>query len=157
MEYSRIKGVVVLSMIALLFFTSACKKELSVDSAKVKPPIRTYIITARADKKGTNSNSVGKAVLSGQYDEETKVLDYSIEYTEIVPMLMTLRYGAKGSAGTFVRELYNAQTSKQATIRGSFALTPLQERNLLKGLWFVSVSTATMAAEISGVLTYKQK
>jgi hypothetical protein len=70
---------------------------------------------------------------------------------------MTLRYGPKGSAGTFVKELYNISKGKLTVIKGGFELTPLQERNLLKGLWFVAVNTATMAPAISGVLTYKQQ
>lgn len=151
------KGFVGLFAAVVLFFLGSCKKELSTESAKIKPPIRTYIVTARADKKGTNSNSAGTAVLKGQYDEESKVLKYSIEYSDIDPQIMTLRYGPKGSAGTFVKELYNNHNGKQTLIQGAFELTPLQERNLLKGLWFVAVSTATLSPEISGVLTFKQQ
>jgi len=151
------KGFVGLFAAVVLFFLGSCKKELSTESAKIKPPIRTYIVTARADKKGTNSNSAGTAVLKGRYDEESKVLKYSIEYSDIDPQIMTLRYGPKGSAGTFVKELYNNHNGKQTLIQGAFELTPLQERNLLKGLWFVAVSTATLSPEISGVLTFKQQ
>lgn len=151
------KGFVGLFAAVVLFFLGSCKKELSTESAKIKPPIRAYIVTARADKKGTNSNSAGTAVLKGQYDEESKVLKYSIEYSDIDPQIMTLRYGPKGSVGTFVKELYNNHNGKQTLIQGAFELTPLQERNLLKGLWFVTVSTATLSPEISGVLTFKQQ
>ncbi|MEJ7557303.1 MAG: CHRD domain-containing protein [Pedobacter sp.] len=157
MIQSWIKGVVRLCLAILLLFLGACKKESSAESAKVKPPVRIYVVTARADKKGTNSSSAGTAVLKGQYDEETKVLSYSIEYTDIEPQVMTLRYGPKGSAGTFVKELYNINRGKLSVINGGFELTPLQERNLLKGLWFVAVNTAIMTPEISGVLTYKQQ
>jgi hypothetical protein len=157
MKHSRTKGFVGLATGVVLLFLGACKKEMSSESAKVKPPVRTYLVTARADKKGTNSNSVGTAVLKGQYNEETKVLSYSIEYSDIEPLIMTLRYGPKGSAGTFVKELYNIHSGKLTIVKGGFELTPLQERNLLKGLWFVAVSTATLSPEISGVLTFKQQ
>jgi len=157
MKHFKVKGFIALITVFMVFLLGACKKELSAESAKVKPPIRTYVITARADKKGTNSNSAGTTVLKGQYDEETKVLVYSIEYSDIDPQIMTLRYGPKGSAGTFVKELYNNHNGKQTLIQGAFELTPLQERNLLKGLWFVAVSTATLSPEISGVLTFKQQ
>ncbi|RZL19891.1 MAG: hypothetical protein EOO89_01930 [Pedobacter sp.] len=157
MKHFKVKGFIALITVFMVFLLGACKKELSAESAKVKPPIRTYVITARADKKGTNSNSAGTTVLKGQYDEETKVLVYSIEYSDIDPQVMTLRYGTKGSVGTFVKELYNITAGKKALIKGSFELTPLQERNLLKGLWFVTVNTAVMSPEISGVLTYKQQ
>jgi len=157
MKDSNTKGFVRLVLAVVLCFLGACKKELSIESAKIKPPVRIYIVTARADKKGTNSNSAGSAVLRGNYDEETKVLSYSIDYIDIEPHVMTLRYGSKGSVGTFVRELYNIQNGKLSVVRGGFELTPLQERNFLKGLWFVTVNTATMSPEISGVLTYKQQ
>jgi hypothetical protein len=157
MKHKWTKGSAALFLAVVLFALTACKKELNTESAKVKPPVRTYVVTARADKKGTNSSSAGTAVLKGQYDEETKVLSYSIEYSDIEPQVMTLRYGPKGSAGTFVKELYNISKGKLTVINGGFELTPLQERNLLKGLWFVAVNTATMAPAISGVLTYKQQ
>jgi hypothetical protein len=157
MKHSKTKGFMALFLAAVLFSLGACKKGLSAESAKVKPPVRVYVITARADKKGTNSNSAGKAELKGQYDEETKVLNYSIQYSDIEPQIVTLRFGPKGSVGTFVKELYNINKGKLTVIKGAFELTPLQERNLLKGLWFVAVNTATMSPEISGVLTFKQQ
>ena len=157
MGYYRFKGFVGLFVVVTLFSVAACKKEQSTESARIKPPIRSYIVTARADKKGTNSNSAGSAVLKGQYDEETKMLVYSIDYTDIEPQVMTLRYGPKGSAGTFIKELYNIHNGKLSVIKGDLELTPLQERNLLKGLWFLAVSSKTMSPEISGVLTYKQQ
>jgi len=157
MERSRRKGFGSLALAVMLLILISCKKEQSTETAKVKPPVRTYVVTARADKKGTNSNSAGTAMLKGQYDEETKMLSYSIEYTDIVPQIITMRYGSKGSAGTLVKELYNNRNGRITVIQGDFELTPLQERNLLKGLWFVAVTTSTMSPEISGVLTYKQQ
>lgn len=140
----------------LLLFTG-CEKELAAEAVKVKPPVRTYVVTARADKRGTNSTSPGTAVLSGTYNEETKLLSYSIEFAEISPRTISMRYGPRGSVGTFVRELYNSTYAPGTVIKGSFSLTPLQERNMLKGLWSVSVSTAAMSPEISGFLTLKQQ
>jgi hypothetical protein len=157
MKHNRFKGFVGLFVVVALVSVAGCKKEQSTESARIKPPIRSYIVTARADKKGTNSNSAGSAVLKGQYDEETKMLVYSIEYADIEPQVMTLRYGPNGSAGTFVKELYNIRNGKLNVVKGDLELTPLQERNLLKGLWFVAVSSKTMSPEISGVLTYKQQ
>lgn len=157
MERSRRKGFGSLALAVMLLILISCKKDQSTETAKVKPPVRTYVVTARADKKGTNSNSAGTAMLKGQYDEETKMLSYSIEYTDIVPQIITMRYGPKGSAGTLVKELYNNRNGRITVIQGDFELTPLQERNLLKGLWFVAVTTSTMSPEISGVLTYKQQ
>jgi hypothetical protein len=94
MEGSRRKGFGSLALAVMLLILISCKKDQSTETAKVKPPVRTYVVTARADKKGTNSNSAGTAMLKGQYDEETKMLSYSIEYTDIVPQIITMRYGS---------------------------------------------------------------
>ena len=118
-----------------------------------------YVVTARIDKKGTNSNSEGTAVLKGKYDEDTKVLSYSIEYKDLTPVLITLRSGFKGSVGTLVKELYKSDIEKQIseTVSGTMSLNPLQERNLLKGQWFIAINTVIMTPEITGILTLKQQ
>ena len=137
----------------------ACKKEVPVDGVKIKPPVRIYLLTARIDKKGTNSNSEGTAVLKGKYDDNTKLLSYSIEYKNLTPVLIALRSGAKGSVGTLVKELYKSDNEKQIseTVSGTILLNPLQERNLLKGQWFVAINTLMMTPEITGMLTLKQQ
>ena len=88
----------------ILFCGLGCKKIDSIADTKIKPPIRTYVVTARIDKKGTNSNSEGTAVLKGTYDEGTKALSYTLEYKDLEPQLITLRSGAKGSVGTLMRK-----------------------------------------------------
>jgi hypothetical protein len=144
--------------ISLLMFcisVSACKKVASAEEAKINPPVRSYVITARIDKKGTNTISEGVGILKGTYDEQTKILVYNLEYEKIVPILITLRSGAKGTAGILIKELY--KDGAAAAISGSISLSPLQERNLLKGLWFVSMNSTTASPDISGSLTLKQK
>ena len=150
-----------LPLVTVLFCFLSCKKDAAgVDQAKIKAPVLTYVIMARADKKGTNSNSEGTALLKGSYNEDTKMLSYTVEYTGLVPQLILLRSGARGKAGELVHELYKKGTvnlpSPAVNISGSFVLTPLQERNLLKRLFFISVNTLTLAPEISGYLTLKQ-
>lgn len=144
----------------ILLLTVSCKKKQDLaEDTKIKPPVRAYIVTARVDKKGTNSNSEGTAMLKGNYDEGTKELSYSVEFKNIDPLVITLRSGAKGSAGTLITEIYKKGEGKvtSALIKGGFTLNPLQERNLLKGRWFVAVNTLKMSPEISGILTLKQQ
>lgn len=148
------------SVFLILFFTASCKKKEDVtEEAKVKPPVRTYVVTARVDKKGTNSNSEGTAVLKGNYDEGTKVLSYAVEFKNIDPTLITLRSGPKGSTGSLITEIYKPTVGKVAVaaIKGNLVLNPLNERNLLKGSFFVAVNTVKLSPEISGVLTLKQQ
>ena len=140
----------------MMVVLGGCKKE-PAQSQKIKPPVRSYVVTARIDKKGTNTDSEGTAVLKGDYDQGTKLLRYSLEYDKIVPEQISLRNGVKGSKGTLILELYKPGSTKLgAPLSGSIALTPLQERNLLKGYWFVAINTLQRSPEISGVLTLKQ-
>lgn len=144
-------------LFCLVFCLWACKKVPEADQ-KIKPPIRSYIITARIDKKGTNTNSEGTAVLKGTYDEGTKLLSYKLEYKDLIPEEISLRNGAKGSKGTLTAILYkNSGATVPLPLSGTFTLSPLQERNLLKGFWFVSFNTLLRSPDISGVLTLKQK
>lgn len=133
-----------------------CKKE-SESSQKIKPPVRSYVVTARVDKKGANTDSEGTAVLKGKYDEGTKLLSYSLEYEKLVPSEISLRTGVKGSKGTLVQEIKLPNgSSTAAPLSGSIVLTPLQERYLLKGYWFVAINTLERSPDISGILTLKQ-
>lgn len=159
MIYYKARGFLPQLVAVLILCCCSCKKN-TVEEARIKPPVREYIVTARIDKKGTNSTSEGTAVLKGTYNEDSKALNYSLEYKDIIPRLITLRSGAKGSAGSFIKELYNRETDKSAAnkaIAGSLKLSPLQERNLLKGQWFVAINTTIMNPEISGILTLKQR
>lgn len=150
-----LQGIVLL----ILWQGFSCKKEVdNIEQAMLNPPVKSYIITARIDKKGTNSNSEGTAVLKGTYDEATKLLEYKLEYKDLVPELITFRSGGKGTAGVLVKEVYRiSEKMNSMTVSGTIALSPLQERNLLKGLWFVSINTLKLSPEISGYLTFKQK
>lgn len=145
-----------IGIVGVLLLASACKKDVP-GSQKIKPPVRSYVVTARIDKKGTNTDSEGKAVLKGGYDEGTKLLKYSLEYEDIVPDQISLRNGVKGSKGTLIQEIYHSPgTGKPEPLSGAIVLTPLQERNLLRGYWFVAINTLERSPDISGVLTLKQ-
>jgi hypothetical protein len=152
------QGVIFLRMgfFFLFFFLWGFKKP-PVAYNKIKPPVRSYVVTARIDKKGTNSNSEGTAVLKGVYDEGTKLLSYKLEYKDLVPEEISLRNGTKGSKGTLTAVLYkNSGATVPLPLSGTLTLSPLQERNLLKGLWFVAINTLAKSPEISGILTLKQ-
>ncbi|WEK21561.1 MAG: hypothetical protein P0Y49_10470 [Candidatus Pedobacter colombiensis] len=155
---TRFDFLQIIALLMLLCFGSCKKQDNQEDKAMLNPPVRTYIVTARIDKKGTNSNSEGTAVLKGEYDEATKLLSYKLEYSALVPELITFRNGPKGSVGVLIKELYrNSGKAISLPLSGSLLLSPLQERNLLKGQWFVSINTLELTPEISGYLTLKQK
>ncbi|WP_316822172.1 hypothetical protein [Pedobacter gandavensis] len=133
-----------------------CKKE-SEGSQKIKPPVRSYAVTARIDKKEPNTDSKGTAMLKGAYDEGSKMLSYSLKYENLLPTEISLRTGTKGSKGTLVQVIKIPEGANQAApLTGTIVLTPLQERYLLKGYWFVAMNTLERSPEISGILTLKQ-
>lgn len=148
-----------IGMLFICSFVACEKKQVLMEETKMKAPVRTYIVTARIDRKGTNSNSVGTAVLKGTYNESTKAFSYAIEYQQIDPVSIALRSGGKGTIGSLIREVYNVneESGGALPVKGGFVLSPLQERNLLRGLWFVAINTSLMSPEISGVLTLKQQ
>jgi hypothetical protein len=142
----------------VVFVLLSCKKNSSIEDTRINPPVREYIIKARIDKKGTNTNAEGTGILNGSYDEGSKQLAYTLSFKNIAASLITIRSGIKGSAGELVKEIYKSKGQvSELEINGGFTLTPLQERNLLKGLWFVAINTGSVSPEISGVLTLKQK
>ncbi|QNK61854.1 CHRD domain-containing protein [Pedobacter sp. PAMC26386] len=152
--YAALGKVLFLVIFALL----SCKKKSSTEETRINPPVRAYLITARIDKKGTNTNAEGTGILNGSYDEGSKQLSYTLSFKDIAPSLITIRSGIKGSVGELVKEIYKSKGQiSTLEISGGFTLTPLQERNLLKGLWFVAINTVSVAPDISGVLTLKQK
>jgi hypothetical protein len=146
------------SLILMVFVLLSCKKKPLIEETKINPPIKTYVIIARIDKKGTNTNAEGTGLLKGTYDEGSKQLSFTLTFEKIAPILITIRSGVKGSAGELVKEIYKSKGEVSTLVfKGGLTLTPLQERNLLKGLWFVAMNTVSASPEISGVLTLKQK
>ena len=151
----KVLGMILILMVVLKM---SCKKESSTGETKINPPVKSYIITARIDKKGTNTNAEGTGILKGTYDEGTKQLTYTLNFEKIAPTIITLRSGFKGSVGELVKEIYKSNGQISALeITGRLSLNPLQERNLLKGLWFVAMNTVSDTPDISGGLTLKQK
>jgi len=152
--------ITIIGVIFMLCILAACEKKQEImEDTKIKPPVRSYVVTARIDKKGTNSTSEGTAVLKGTYSEGTKSFSYTLEYQDLEPVSIMLRSGAKGTFGSLVKEMYKKadENSVLLPIKGGFVLTPLQERNLLRGLWFVTINTPVRSPEISGILTLKQQ
>jgi hypothetical protein len=159
MAAEKFKFCVFTGAFLMLFCMSSCEKQQLAEDARIEPPIKTYVVTARIDRKGTNSASIGTGVLQGSYDEGSKAFTYALKYDSISPSLITLRSGIKGTAGELIKEIYKAggTAALKQPISGSLILSPLQERNLLKGLWFVAIATGSGAPEISGSVTLKQK
>lgn len=147
-----------LLLISGLFSGCLKDEETGVIATKIKSPQRTYHVTARLDKKEANTDSKATGLLVGQYSEKTKVFSYTITYDIIEPLSIKLGRGSRGSVGNTVFIFDKNSGSKYVSpLKGQKALTALQERDLIKGLWFLSIETATYKpSEIRGQLTLKQ-
>ena len=107
----------------IVFVLLSCKKKSSTEETRINPPIRTYIITARINKKGTNTNAEGTGTLNGSYDEGSKQLLYTLSFEDIAPTLITIRSGVKGSVGELVKEIYKSKGQVSTLkISGEFTL-----------------------------------
>ncbi|PIH04452.1 hypothetical protein CS542_00910 [Pedobacter sp. IW39] len=67
--------------------------------------------------------------------------------------IITLRSGSRISWRIGQGDIQEQRTNFRVEITGRLNLNPLQERNLLKGLWFVAMNTVSDAPDISGYLT----
>ena len=145
-------------LIAFLFF--ACGKESAqVEEITIKPPQKGYKVIARIDNKQSGTESPAKGVLSGTYNEETKALTYKLEYEGCQPKSVKIKKGSRGAFGTAMYELPRDSSGHYFSgIQGTKKLTALQERDLLKGLWFVVVESEKYPLqEIRGQITLKSE
>ncbi|WP_369410258.1 CHRD domain-containing protein [Hufsiella ginkgonis] len=141
--------------LALLCCLSCSKIEEA--GPKVKAPLRSYTITSRLDNKQAGTDSQATGVLKGTYSEVTKLLVYSLEFSVPEPLSVRIDKGAKGAVGVWVSEFAkNAGHAYKSPITGQKKLTSLEERDLLKGIWYISVETSNYKpSEIRGMVTVK--
>ncbi|TZF85917.1 CHRD domain-containing protein (plasmid) [Pedobacter sp. BS3] len=138
--------------------TSCLKEELSTRDARLKAPVRSYSVTARIDNKEANNDSEAKGMLKGAYDESTMVFTYTLSFEGVTPRAILFKRGARGSAGTLLWKVPENDGGKyKSPVKGSTVLSALQERDLLKGAWFITIDSESRSPEIRGIITLKQK
>ncbi len=141
----------------ILITTSACtQKEESF--TKVKAPLHNYSITSRLDNKQAGTTSEATAVLKGTYSEATKILTYTLTFDVDSPVSIRIDKGARGSLGIGTIEVpKESALSYKSPVSGGITLTSLEERDMLRGLWFMSIESAKFQPyEIRGRITIKQ-
>lgn len=83
-----------------------------------------------------------------EYDKNSKLLSYTIDYAGTNPTAMHFHKGAIGEAGDVAAEVEGPYSSG---MEGSITLTEAQEEDLLAGLWYLNVHSDEFAAgEIRG-------
>lgn len=141
-----------------LFMASSCAKS-EEELTRVKAPLRNYTVTARLDNKQAGTDSKATGILKGTYSETTKLFTYKLSYEGLTPTLIKIEKGAKGALGTVIVEIARNDSSYyKSPLIGGKKLNSLQERDLIKGLWFISIESASYKPnEIRGMVTIKQK
>lgn len=145
-------------LLACLLF--ACSKEATqVEEITIKPPLKGYKVIARLDNKQSGTESAAKGVFAGTYNENTKALSYKFDFEACLPKSVKIKKGARGVPGTLVYELPKDSIRQYFSgIEGVKKLTPLQERDFLKGFWFVVVESEKYPVqEIRGQITLKSE
>jgi hypothetical protein len=101
----------------------------------------------------TNPGNVGSGLgtISGDYDEMTNLLNYSLEWTGLATSVTNIHFhlGAPGVAGGVELGVPGPWASPQ--IGTSIALDATQEMNLLDGNWYLNIHTGDfVGGEIRG-------
>ncbi len=144
-------------LVASMMF-SCIKEDVSTHDARLKAPVRTYSITSRIDNKEANNDSKATGILKGQYDESTKIFTCNLGFEGVAPKAVMIKKGARGTAGTLIWKIpANDGQSYKAPVTGKMVLSALQERDLLKGTWFITIDSELRSPEIRGIITLKQK
>ncbi len=130
-----------------------------MEEVTVKPPLKSYKVTARLDNKQSGTSSEAKGIFTGSYNERTKILTYKIEFTGINPKSIEVKKGPRGTSGSLVYELpRKASSLYESGQEGQRLLTALQERDLIKGNWFIIICTEKYPLqEIRGQITLKSE
>lgn len=153
--------VAVVSRIALLLgllLISCVKENVSIQGARVKVPVRNYTVTARINNKEANNDSEASGLLKGNYDENSKELSFTISFEGVDPLAINVKEGPRGTNGTLLWKVAtNSQEAYKSPVNGKRILTALQERNLIKGNWFITIDSQLRKPEIRGIITLKQK
>ncbi|HCN82122.1 MAG TPA: hypothetical protein DIT07_00655 [Sphingobacteriaceae bacterium] len=153
----KLKGPHRVFCFLMMLMTIACTKE-DVEQVKAKAPLRSYIVTARLDNKQTGTDSQATGILKGTYSEKTKLFTYTLNYENVTPIAISINKRLKGAVGTLVIKLSELEGSTSSSpLLGKKHLSSLEERDLIKGAWLVTITSAKYGtSEISGQITLKR-
>jgi hypothetical protein len=149
------KGLLICYLSGILLVAACTKPE--IEQIKVKAPLRNYVVTARLDNKQAETESHATGLLKGTYSEKTKLFTYTLKYENLTPVAISINKGTRGATGTVVIKIMNAENAVTSPFSGEKYLSSLEERDLIKGLWFVTIGSARYSVcEIRGQVTIKQ-
>lgn len=137
------------SFIALFFLATTifvgCKKEeavIPVDNVT----FANVQVNSNQEVPTNTSSSTGTSNIT--YEKNSNTLTYTINYSGVTPTAMHFHKGAIGVSGPVALEVKAPYTSG---MKGTLTLTDAQETDLLAGLWYLNIHSATFTGgEIRG-------
>lgn len=122
------------SFVVLSFTLFSCATKSEGDNNLVQ--FDDVVLNGANEVPPNNSSATG--TFTGTYDKTTKVLNYTITYSDITPTAMHFHKGEPGENGGV--EIGIGSAPYTSPVNGSTpALTAEQEADLLAGLWYVNV------------------
>ncbi|WP_375161728.1 CHRD domain-containing protein [Bradyrhizobium sp. RDT46] len=120
-------------------------------------PSRAEVIKLQAELKGSNevppNNSSGSGRAEATFDSETKVLTYTVTFTDLSGPAMGAHFHGPSEAGKNAGIVLPFKTV-QSPIQGSATLTDAQAADLLAGKWYANIHTAANpGGELRGQMT----
>jgi hypothetical protein len=134
-----------LGLSVLLFMTGCDKNDYKTD------PTVTFTSTLNGSNEETATGSTATGTASATYNMNTKILDVTVNYTGLTPVAGHIHKGALKVSGPVIFPFTAPLTSP--IYFTSPALDATQEADLLAGLYYVNLHTATFPnGEIRGQL-----
>lgn len=130
--------------VATSIFFASCKKEEAIPQV-----FETFTnVNANSSQEVPTNTSSATSTSTLKYEKNSNVLTYTINYTGLTPTAMHFHKGVIGTSGAVQIEVKAPYTSGMT---GTLTLTDAQETDLLAGLWYLNIHSATYAGgEIRG-------
>jgi len=108
-------------------------------------PARAEVVKLQAEMKGSNevppNNSPGSGKAEATFDTSTKLLTWTVTYTNLTGPVMGAHFHGPSEAGKNAGIALPFKTV-ESPIQGSATLTDNQAADLLAGKWYANIHTA---------------
>lgn len=140
--------ILALVMVGSVFLSSCGKDQDDPEDNDNLVEFKDIEITGEEEVPANESTATG--LFNGMYDKTTKILTYTLTFTDIAPTNMHFHKGEIGVSGPVVIPISSAPYTSPINSKTP-ELTTEQESDLLNGMWYVNIhSEAFPPGEIRG-------
>lgn len=132
---------------------------LALASVGIAAPLGT-VVAVQASLAGSSevppTSSAGTGTLEASYNQETHVLNYSVNYSGMSGPVKAGHFHGPAAPGANAGVVVPFVGAMESPIKGTAVLTPSQSADLLAGKWYVNLHTAANpGGEIRGQVEVK--